>query len=87
MIVQTGPIDEMSLPSASRRRRPRSTASATAMHWGRVKETVALMLTPRYVDSSIAATPAWVAGIFTIMLAARLLNAIVCSTIAAVSRK
>ena len=47
MMVQTGPMVEMSRPSASRRRSPRSTASATATHWGSVKQTVALMLTPR----------------------------------------
>ena len=47
MIVQTGPMRLMSRPSASRRRRPRSTASATAIAWGTVNETVALMLTPR----------------------------------------
>ena len=47
MIVQTGPMVEMSLPSRSRRRRPRSTASATATHCGSEKQTVALMLMPR----------------------------------------
>ena len=47
MMVQTGLIEAISLPSCSRRRRPRSTASATATHWGSVKLTVALMLTPR----------------------------------------
>ncbi len=47
MIVQTGPMVLMSLPSFSRRLSPRSMASATARAWGRVKLTVALMLTPR----------------------------------------
>ena len=47
IIVQTGPMAVMSLPSCSRRFSPRSTASATAMHCGKVKETVALMLMPR----------------------------------------
>ena len=55
MMVQTGPMERMSRPSFSRRARPRSTASATAMACGRVKETVALMLMPRYVASSMAA--------------------------------
>src|SRR6266550_1768860 len=86
MIVHTGPIDSMALPSASRRLSPRSTASATAMHCGRVNETVALMLIPRYVTSSIATIPALVAGILTIMFWARRLNAIAFSTIAAASR-
>jgi len=59
-MVQTGPIVRISSPSFSRRARPRSTASATAMACGKVKETVALMLTPRYVHSSMAAIrPAW----------------------------
>ena len=43
-------------------------------------ETVALMLTPRKVASSIASTPALVAGIFTIILGARLLKSTACST-------
>jgi hypothetical protein len=47
MIVQTGPMESTSAPSASRRRRPRSIASATASACGTVKDTVALMLTPR----------------------------------------
>ena len=47
MMVQTGPIGAMSLPSRSRRCRPRSTASATATHCGSEKHTVALMLMPR----------------------------------------
>ena len=45
MIIHTGPMVENSLPSASLFFRPRSTASATAMHWGRVKQTVALSRT------------------------------------------
>ena len=47
MIVQTGPIEATSRPSASRRRSPASIASATATACGSVNETVALMLTPR----------------------------------------
>jgi hypothetical protein len=58
MIVHTEPIEPMSLPSRSRRRRPRSKASATSRHWGREKQTVALMLMPRYVASSMAGIPA-----------------------------
>jgi hypothetical protein len=46
MIVQMGPMVAISLPSLSLRFKPRSTASATAMHCGRVKDTVALMLMP-----------------------------------------
>ena len=38
MMVQTGPIERISRPSFSRRARPRSTASATAMACGRVKD-------------------------------------------------
>ena len=74
MIVHTGPIVAISFPSRSRRFRPRSTASATATHCGRVKHTVALMLMPRYVASSMAGIPARVTGIFTIMLGASWLN-------------
>ena len=47
MIVQTEPISGRSRPSARRRSSPRSMASATATACGTVKETVALMLTPR----------------------------------------
>ena len=47
MIVTTGPIEETSLPSASRRRSPRSIASPVARAWGTVNDTVTLMLTPR----------------------------------------
>ena len=71
MMVQTGPMVLVSSPAASRRFSPRSTASATATHCGSVKETVALMLMPSAVASSIAAIPARVAGIFTIMFGAR----------------
>ena len=60
----------MSWPARSRRRRPRSTASATATHCGSEKHTVALMLMPRYVASSIAGMPAAVTGILTMMLGA-----------------
>ena len=76
MIVQTGPMVEMSCPPASRRCRPRSTASATARHCGTVNDTVALMLIPRAVASSIASMPARVAGILTIMLGASASNRI-----------
>ena len=47
MIVTTGPIDETSLPSASRRFSPRSMASPVASAWGTVNDTVTLMFTPR----------------------------------------
>src|ERR1039458_9033381 len=40
MRVQTGPMERISSPSFSRRTRPRSTASATAMACARVQETV-----------------------------------------------
>ena len=65
MIVTIGTTLVGSPPEASNRRNPRSTASAAATACGTVKETVALMLTPRAVDSSIATIPAEVAGIFT----------------------
>ena len=48
----------MSFFSFSRRLSPLSTASATAIACGRVKLTVALMLIPRQVASSIASMPA-----------------------------
>jgi len=51
MSVHTGPMRLMSFFTFSRRASPRSTASATAIAWGRVKLTVALMLVPRYVAS------------------------------------
>ncbi len=47
----------MSFLSFSRRFSPRSTASATAIACGSVKLTVALMLMPRYVASSMACNP------------------------------
>ena len=47
MMVHTGPIRDISRPSFCRRLKPRSMASATAMHCGSAKETVALMLMPR----------------------------------------
>lgn len=47
MIVMTGPIRSVASPSASRRRRPRSTASAAATAWATEKLTVQLTLTPR----------------------------------------
>ena len=65
MIVQTGAIDSTSSPAAARRSRPRSTAAPTASACGTVNDTVALMLTPRALASSIAAIPARVAGSFT----------------------
>ena len=80
MIVQTGPMPLTSWPAASRRRSPRSTASPTASAWGTVKETVALMLIPRAVTSSIAAIPADVAGILTMMFGARPSKCTACST-------
>ena len=71
MIVQTGPMRDMSSPAFRRRSSPLSTASATATAWGTEKQTVALMLMPRHVASSMAPTPASVTGILTIMLGAR----------------
>ena len=47
MRVTTGPIVDTSLPSASRRLRPRSMASPVTMAWGTEKETVTLTETPR----------------------------------------
>ena len=47
MRVTTGPMVETSLPSASRRLRPRSMASPVATAWGTEKETVTLTDTPR----------------------------------------
>ena len=47
MSVTTGPIVETSLPSASRRLRPRSIASPVVTAWGTEKETVTLTETPR----------------------------------------
>ncbi len=47
MMVTTGPMVEMSSPSASRRFRPRSMASPLATAWATVNDTVTLMLTPR----------------------------------------
>ena len=46
MSVHTGVMRDTSLPSASRRRSARSTASPTASAWGTVKLTVALMEIP-----------------------------------------
>ena len=46
MSVHTGVMRDTSLPSASRRRSARSTASPTASAWGTVKLTVALMEMP-----------------------------------------
>ena len=86
MSVHTGPMRLMSFLSFSRRFRPRSTASATAIAWGRVKLTVALMLIPRAVASSTASIPACVAGIFTIMFGASSLKRTACSTIASALR-
>ena len=45
--VHTEPSSGVVFPSRSRRRSPRSTASATAMACGSENETVALMLIPR----------------------------------------
>ena len=47
MRVTTGPIWEVSLPSASRRLRPRSMASPVVMACATEKETVTLTETPR----------------------------------------
>ena len=47
MIVITGPICEVSCPSASRRSIPRCTASAAASACDTLNDTVALTLMPR----------------------------------------
>jgi len=73
-------------PAAARRSRPRSTACAAASACGTVNETVALMLTPRAVASSIATRPTDVAGNFTWMFGARPANRTPCSTIRVASR-
>jgi len=86
MIVQTGDIALVSSPAASRRRRPRSTASATASACGTVNETVALTLIPFAVISSSAAIPARVTGAFTCMFGASPAKAIACSVMRAGSR-
>jgi hypothetical protein len=49
MSVHTGAMRLMSFFTFPRRARPRSTASTTAIAWGRLKLTVALMLIPRQV--------------------------------------
>ncbi len=86
MIVQTGDIVLTSSPASSRRRRPRSTASATASDCGTVKQTVALTLIPAAVMSSSAWIPARVTGAFTCMFGASPANRIACSVILAASR-
>ena len=86
MIVTIGVIDATSPPAAARRSSPRSTASAAASAWGTVKLTVALMLTPRKVASSMATIPAAVAGNLTWMFGASAANRTACSTIRAGSR-
>jgi hypothetical protein len=86
MSVHTGAIVVASSPASSRRRSPRSTASATASACGTVNDTVALMLTPAAVISSSAAIPARVTGAFTCMFGARPANRIACSVIRSGSR-
>ena len=86
MIVITGPMRVVSRPSASRRSSPRCTASAAATACATLNETVALMLTPRAVASSMAATPARVAGSFTMTFGARPSNSDACATRASASR-
>ena len=61
-------------PAASKRARPRSTASAAAIAWETVKTTVMLATTPRAVASSTAWRPAAVHGNLTWMLGARVLK-------------
>ena len=87
MMVQTGPMLAISLPSLSLRFRPRSTASATAIHWGNVKAN-------RGVDADAAIScflnrgdSGAVTGIFTIIFGASLLNSSAWRTMASVSRK
>ena len=70
MIVITGPMSSVRSPSASRRLRPRSTASAAATACATLNETVALIDTPRYVASSMTAMPTFVAGNLTMMFGA-----------------
>ena len=74
-------------PSASRRRRPRSTASAATRACATLNETVALTLTPRYVASSITRTPTLVAGNLTMMFGARRSKPIPCSSMRSYARK
>ena len=86
MIVQTGVTAVGSPPAAASASRPRSTASPTAMAWATVKQTVALMLTPAAVASSIARIPAVVAGNLTWMFGARPANRTPCSSMRSVFR-
>ncbi len=86
MIVTIGDIAEVSSPAAARRARPRSTASAAASACGTVNETVALMLMPRNVASSMASMPAAVAGNLTCMFGARPAKRTACSTMRTGSR-
>ncbi len=86
MIVQTGPIHEVSPPSARRRASPRSMASPTARACGTVNDTVALMLMPSAVASSMASMPTRVAGILTMMFGASESKCTACSTSRAASR-
>ena len=86
MIVITGPMRVVSRFSASRRSRPRWTASAAANACATLNETVALMLTPRYVASSIASIPARVAGSLTMTFGASPSNTRACATSASASR-
>ena len=81
MIVAIGASRSGSPPAAASRSSPRSTASAAAIAWLTVNETVALMLTPRAVASSIAAMPVAVAGNLTWRFGARPANRTACSTI------
>ena len=86
MIVHTGLNRLASPPAASKRRRPRSTASPTAIAWGTVNPTVALIAMPRAVASSIASRPAAVVGNLTWMFGARVAKCTACSSIRAGSR-
>ena len=84
--VTTGPIDPVGRPAASRRASPRSIAMAACTAWATVKLTVTLTLMPRAVASSIATSPADVAGSFTMMFGAIAWNRIACSSISAGER-
>ena len=86
MMVTIGTTLPGSPPAAASRFSPRSTASAAAIACGTVNETVALMLTPRAVASSMATMPAEVAGSLTWRLGARPAKRMACSTIRAGSR-
>ena len=83
IIVAVGAMCAVSSPAASRRRRPRSMASAIASTWGTQKLTVTLRFAPWNVASSTEAMPADVAGNFTCMLGPSCASSTACTSIAA----